>query len=110
MLGLLSKVKSGGNGFILFDVGQFERATAREVMALLWLIAAISSPERARLLRETALLSLSDVVSLRPDRPSVLTGSAEGVVPREATSLERLAMSLDEAMQPFDDGAFIPSS
>lgn len=95
------QVKSGKNGFVLFDVGQFERATRQEVLALLWLLAAISSPERNGMLRGTALANLDRVAHIRPNAPSVLVvdGAAKpgvNVLPREATTIERIGLALDE--------------
>ena len=53
-----------GPGFTLFDVGQFERISPADTLALMWLLCAISTVERRRFLRRVALGHVADVSAL----------------------------------------------
>jgi hypothetical protein len=61
-----SKVDADGTtGFILFDVGQYDRAGPQDTKALLWTLSAISTIERRKTLRHVALKHLERVSTIR---------------------------------------------
>jgi len=51
-------------GFVLFDVGQFERIGLPDTKALLWTLSAVSSEETMKILRNVAIAHLTSVCSL----------------------------------------------
>ena len=55
----------GTTGFILFDVGQYDRAGPQDTKALLWTLSAISTIERRKTLRHVALKHLERVSTIR---------------------------------------------
>ena len=62
----------GTTGFILFDVGQFDRIAVPETIALLWTLSSISSIERRTTLRHVALTHLAEVSTLTPELSAAL--------------------------------------
>lgn len=55
------------NGFILFDVGQFERIGLPDTKALLWTLGAVANEENRKTLRQVAIAHLSSVANLHED-------------------------------------------
>ena len=52
------------SGFILFDVGQFDRIGLPDTKALLWTLGAVANEENRKTLRQVAIAHLSSVANL----------------------------------------------
>lgn len=77
-------------GFVLFDVGQYERIGVADTKALLWMLAAISNADRMRTLRAVALAHMENVCS------------SEGPPQRFK---EELGTAFDNACAPLQNGS-----
>lgn len=96
-----SSASSDTPGFILFDVGQFERISFDETRAILWLLSAIltdlKNDRLAGTLRQIAINHLSSVCILDD-------GRNDGAVMASGALPNAIDDAFTEAVAAFDDG------
>lgn len=110
--GSVDSKTSDVSGFVLFDVGQFDRVDRTDAKALLWTLAAINSEKTRKLLKTVALHQLVSVSSL--SKQAIEEGLRNyGKSPRSSTLSEtetqrilyrKLEEAFEESIQPNAEG------
>ena len=99
---------------VLFDVGQFERVSPPETLAILWTLVALSDNTRRRTLRDIAMKHLSECSTINP---AFLKQSSDNTGEGETKAQElndkwlrkTLCESFEAAIEPLSDGSVRPS-
>ena len=87
---------------VLFDVGQFERVSPPETLAILWTLVALSDTTRRRTIRDVAVRHLVGCSTVNPEFGHLALAERGG---DRKWLQHQLKDAFESAISPFEDGS-----